>query len=335
MDRRYVLGGYRYGFNGQERSTEINREGNSYTAEFWEYDSRIGQRWNVDPVTKPFESSYSVFGGNPISNIDIDGADWFKGKQGDVYWIDSQKKSLKLNGHRFKNIGETITIHTISFINVPNDLPLPNSKWQKAGAGNKLTTYITISPNYDANKRQVGFKVDYNRKLGATFDLSNILDGVNYPQRPNTPNGYFLATYDNERTSKYKTLDFKINAHITTPGIETFGLNYFGRNVDVSQDITIKLIQNRLDVSIAHGSYPSVDMKIIGSAVLGNPNEHIIYYRYQQTSFLASHAQYYYLFNFRRVKEEVKQAEDLYQGLNNSYYKQNKAHYVYPSYIPD
>jgi len=38
------VGGYRYGFNGQEKSDEIKGEGNSYTALFWEYDPRIGRR---------------------------------------------------------------------------------------------------------------------------------------------------------------------------------------------------------------------------------------------------------------------------------------------------
>ncbi len=53
--RNYKAGsGYRFGFNGQERSTEIND--NSFTAEFWQYDARIGRRWNVDPVFKEYES---------------------------------------------------------------------------------------------------------------------------------------------------------------------------------------------------------------------------------------------------------------------------------------
>ncbi len=66
---------YRYGFNGQEKSNEIKGEGNSYTAEFWEYDPRIGRRWNLDPVVKVYESPYAAFGGNPITNIDPNGAD--------------------------------------------------------------------------------------------------------------------------------------------------------------------------------------------------------------------------------------------------------------------
>lgn len=64
--RKWSLGNYRYGFNGQEMSNEIKGEGNSYTAEFWEYDPRIGRRWNLDPRPVMGYSSYSTFTNNPI-----------------------------------------------------------------------------------------------------------------------------------------------------------------------------------------------------------------------------------------------------------------------------
>jgi RHS repeat-associated protein len=72
----YAGGGYRYGFNGQEHSVELHD--NSYTAEFWEYDSRIGRRWNVDPILKEYESPYASLGNNPIWNIDPNGSDTAK-----------------------------------------------------------------------------------------------------------------------------------------------------------------------------------------------------------------------------------------------------------------
>ncbi|WPQ66298.1 hypothetical protein SIO70_15665 [Chitinophaga sancti] len=45
--------GYRYGFNGPEKDDDIKGEGNSYTAQFWEYDPRVARRWNLDPVVDP------------------------------------------------------------------------------------------------------------------------------------------------------------------------------------------------------------------------------------------------------------------------------------------
>jgi hypothetical protein len=72
--RKFDVGtSYRYGFNGQEKSNEIKGEGNSYTAEYWEYDPRIGRRWNIDPVVKTYESSYATFSNNPIWHIDSKG----------------------------------------------------------------------------------------------------------------------------------------------------------------------------------------------------------------------------------------------------------------------
>ena len=66
-------GGYRYGFNGQEKSDEIKGEGNSYTALYWEYDSRIGRRWNVDPKPNISISQYVAFLNNPIAHFDVYG----------------------------------------------------------------------------------------------------------------------------------------------------------------------------------------------------------------------------------------------------------------------
>jgi len=62
---------YRYSINGQEKETELNP--NITSAEFWMYDSRLGRRWNVDPVVKEFESPYACFSNNPIARIDVNG----------------------------------------------------------------------------------------------------------------------------------------------------------------------------------------------------------------------------------------------------------------------
>jgi len=71
------IGRYRFSFNGQEKDDEVAGAGNSYTAEFWQYDSRLGRRWNVDPIVKPWQSGYSCFSGNPIWRIDPNGDDDF------------------------------------------------------------------------------------------------------------------------------------------------------------------------------------------------------------------------------------------------------------------
>ena len=60
---------YRYSINGQEKTPEVF-EG-STTAEYWQYDSRIGRRWNVDPKPSVSYSVYAVFENSPIWKSDV------------------------------------------------------------------------------------------------------------------------------------------------------------------------------------------------------------------------------------------------------------------------
>ena len=55
---------YRYGNNGQEREKETF-EG-AYSADFWGYDSRLGRRWEQDPLAYTWQSPYVAFNDNPI-----------------------------------------------------------------------------------------------------------------------------------------------------------------------------------------------------------------------------------------------------------------------------
>ena len=72
--RSFSSNKYKFGMNGQEKDDEIaNVAGANTTAMFWEYDSRSGRRWNMDPVVKPCESPYATFANNPILYSDPHG----------------------------------------------------------------------------------------------------------------------------------------------------------------------------------------------------------------------------------------------------------------------
>src|SRR5690554_5282538 len=77
---------YRYGFGGQEKDNEIYGTGNSYTAEFWQYDPRLGRRWNIDPMSfkYPWQSPYVAFNNNPIFYNDPLGLEGEEPKDGDT-----------------------------------------------------------------------------------------------------------------------------------------------------------------------------------------------------------------------------------------------------------
>jgi hypothetical protein len=90
---------YRYGFNGQEKDDEVSGEGDFNAAEFWEYDCRLGRRWNLDPVVKPYLSSYSTFSNCPIALID---------PYGDDFYLNSK------TGERKTEMGEGTDVRLIS-----------------------------------------------------------------------------------------------------------------------------------------------------------------------------------------------------------------------------
>jgi YD repeat-containing protein len=96
---------YRYGYGSQEKDNEIYGNGNAYTAEFWEYDPRLGRRWNTDPVVDPSQSPYCTFNNNPIFYSDISGAspdgNGDKDGNGDMY--DDPESS---NGRGYNKYGD-------------------------------------------------------------------------------------------------------------------------------------------------------------------------------------------------------------------------------------
>ncbi len=61
----------KYSFNGQEKDREIYNNESITTALFWEYDGRIGRRWNLDPKPQVFISDYAAMSNNPILMLDF------------------------------------------------------------------------------------------------------------------------------------------------------------------------------------------------------------------------------------------------------------------------
>lgn len=136
-ERKFTAGsGYRYGFGGQETDSELNEY--IYTAQFWGYDSRVGRRWNLDPVHKESISNYSTFRNNPIIYVDpLGNTDYYNnsgawiGSDG----IDEGKKQIVLKNTTAKvieaetKLNKTIVMDRTRYKDI---LDLPSEDFMKA-----------------------------------------------------------------------------------------------------------------------------------------------------------------------------------------------------------
>jgi RHS repeat-associated protein len=92
-ERSWSSSSYRFGFNGQEMDDEVAGDGNSYTAQFWQYDSRLGRRWNVDPVYSNAASNYQSFSNRPIVMVDPNGNSDYYSARGKYLGSDGTNKT--------------------------------------------------------------------------------------------------------------------------------------------------------------------------------------------------------------------------------------------------
>ncbi len=181
--RSWNAGKYRYGFNGQERNDDIKGEGNSYTAAFWEYDPRIGRRWNVDPVVKPHESPFATYANNPILIVDPDGRDsvLYSWKFGNKYNALTKKGGDKRNpifivdedkpGFNAKN--PWATAEQLKYV-VGSDVKDPNTKKGISGLNLRSDHPLRYNSKTKTGGTLAGEPV-YESDL---YDMTSFFDGV-------------------------------------------------------------------------------------------------------------------------------------------------------------
>src|SRR5690606_14704795 len=72
-------GGYRYGFQGQERDNEIKGEGNSVNYKYRMHDPRLGRFFAIDPLVKkyPHNGPYNFSENRVIDGRELEGLEVF------------------------------------------------------------------------------------------------------------------------------------------------------------------------------------------------------------------------------------------------------------------
>ena len=159
---------YRFGFNGQQKDDEIYNEGNAYSAQFWEYDARLGRRWNIDPKPNPSISDYVCFANNSISKIDPNGDTTY------VYTVEGAYVTTILD---VLNSNEVVflTEERAALINKYNTKVegLSENNEYKQGARNDLAT-TSRSPDFVTarytNITAKNLHAAYNKNLGKKWN---------------------------------------------------------------------------------------------------------------------------------------------------------------------
>ena len=267
---------YRYSINGQEKSDELNE--NLTTAMYWEYDSRIGRRWNVDPELQTWESPYLCFNGNPILKSDILGnkasgqKDWVKGKDGKIKW-DPKAKSPTTTKKDEEYLGKTITFVFNSYI----DVNLWDGPGGSGAAGDKLTSTISITGVDNAKGTLTDIKATKSIKIGKT----PVGTGRDYYPGLGKDQNIFSYNETKGKDGTIQNYNLNFEQHASVSKIEEFGLNALDYNiVNVAQKLTINFTKGILTPATYTDVFPSATLKM-GSI-------QIMYY--PQPSFVKTHS---------------------------------------------
>ena len=197
---------YRYGFNTQEKVEELG-EGHM-TAMFWEYDSRLGRRWNIDPKPNVAVSSYATLTNNPIWNVDIMGDTSYQFRPNGTFYRKYDDGSKLVTGQWFKtetkNYDQGGTHVSTTYSNPVNfsfnDINLDREALMSLEEGgiatfgvgdidnmvNQTKTRSMVDKSYSERVTFIKTQsvdagpLDYSGKVGSPLKSFNIIDGVLY-----------------------------------------------------------------------------------------------------------------------------------------------------------
>jgi len=267
-------GGYRFGFNTQEKVDEISGAGNHTTALFWEYDTRLGIRWNVDPLAHEFPnmSPYAAFNNNPIFWTDPTGMapappDWVQDGAGNVRWDkDANSQATTKAGETY--LGKTLTFNFSSYI----DKKLWDGPLGSIPAGDKLISKIALTGNENSSGELTSITGEMWTKPGET-PVGTARDY--YPGAGGSNNVFSL-------TGTSTGINMNFVQHGSVSPVEEFGLKTMGyKIVDVAQKLNINYTSSTggLSISTYTNVFPSATLKMNGSSIM----------QYNQPSFKATH----------------------------------------------
>ncbi|MFN7910836.1 MAG: hypothetical protein ACK5QC_03365 [Bacteroidota bacterium] len=244
--RKWTASNYRYSHNGHEKEEEIFAGANS--AEFWMYDSRIGRRWELDPIQREYESPYACFSNNPIYFSDLLGLAPGdpKGKSGggDKGKTSGKKSERASSGETITKNPDGSTSSTVIFDDGGKctvNTPAPNTQPQSVPTNGPLKGNPPADPNAPGGWTGDGYRIVAEPKSRA-----DIMRNHNF-------NPQFFATIGivsfDQRKMDYNIFlskSLKVKSKTVTPGI---GFNKDGFSGIGVNDFSVNKEMNEWDIS--------------------------------------------------------------------------------------
>ena len=194
------LGGrsLKVGYQGSLSDDEMKGDGNNYTTEFRQLDTRIGRWFSIDPKATPWESPYVSMGNNPIWRNDVLG-NVFDEKSGSKQKADKAKSissQIKKDSESEKNNLEKQLLQlNNSEKNIKNKI-LINSKIQKlnerigeaenaikeidAMESSKQIFILKETPSFGDNENGRTYIDKDNENLPVVMEYGRVGGGVDY-----------------------------------------------------------------------------------------------------------------------------------------------------------
>lgn len=144
--RHYETNYYRYGMNGQEKDDELGPKGTSLTAEFWEYEARLGRRWNMDPKPMDHISVYACFDDNPI---------WHNDPNGDIVKYKGLREFLNVT---FARLSSKAFNKEFKVLKKSKDVYTYNNTLERGGDGGDVTQTAAHRDGHN------DFRIDYTTR---------------------------------------------------------------------------------------------------------------------------------------------------------------------------
>ncbi len=222
-DRIWSGTDYRFGFNGQEKDNEIYGEGESYSFEFRNYDTRLGRFWSVDPLTKdyPYWTPYQFAGNTPIWARELEGLEtWYttnsNGEQELLEGVSGplSNSSIKEFGATHYGIMENVSLYSFSNQEIQNFAQWNETQGSKE-PGKCLGAAITgseILTGANAGFRDLKGKNVMNGK--SVYDLGNNLVKAGNATEIRTSQGQEIASIKNNPNNA----NAENTAYIAGPG---------------------------------------------------------------------------------------------------------------------